>query len=141
MDTILAFLNLFAYFYVGYLIIKFVFFRRQRQKVCAWCGSKKIKFINGVPGQYFWEYRNKDGSRDKRVTGNYQQASYKSEYRCKSCHAKTGFNHFINKRPSKKVKICDRYLLEKGDGDRTHENWSDPKGVHVNARSANRKGG
>ena len=39
-----------------------------------------VKFKDGKEGSWYWEFRNKDGSRDKRVKGNFQQASYTSEF-------------------------------------------------------------
>ena len=70
------------------------------------------KFISGEIGQWHWEYRNKDGSRDKRVKSNYEQAGYTSNYECKKCGAKTMFKHFTSKKPSEKVKIWLRELFE-----------------------------
>lgn len=112
----------------------------ENERVCAWCGSDRISFQSGTPGKYFWEYRNKDGSRDKRVTGNFLQASFSSKFHCSDCSARTGFLHFVSKNPSEKVNIASRYLLEDGEGDRLSVDWNNPNVQKVNRRSARRKG-
>ena len=73
------------------------------EKVCAWCGSNKIKFSSGVEGKRFLEYRNKDGSRDKRVKDNVELASYTNKYDCKTCEALTTFEHPVDPNPRQNV--------------------------------------
>ena len=107
--------------------------------VCTWCGSKRLKFSYGTEGDWYWEYRNADGSRDKRVSGNFQQASYNSLWECKSCEATSQYTHYVNKRPSKKVKVWRGQLVEAGFGDRTSEDY-EKEGRSVFANRANRKG-
>lgn len=123
------------------LIIIWYLRRKDWNKKCAHCNSRSIKFTNGEIGEFFWEYRNKDGSKDKRVKDNFQQASYSSQYHCKKCDADTGFIHFVSKKPSKKIKVWKRTLLKEGTGEGTGTNWEKSKGViSVNSKSANRKG-
>lgn len=115
--------------------------RRDWNKKCAHCNSRSIKFTKGEAGKFFWEYRNKDGSKDKRVKDNYQQAGYTSEYQCKKCGAKTEFSHFVSKKPSRRRKVWKRLLLVEGEGERTGKDWEKTKGVvSINSSSANRKG-
>ena len=91
---------------------------RGRIKKCAWCRSKKIKFISGTKGPWEWKYSNKDGSRDKRRKDNVEQASYISEFNCKKCNATTDFFHKPSNSPSKRKKIIKRQLVDSGSGKR-----------------------
>ena len=77
----------------------------KRIKKCAWCKSKKIKFISGRKGPWEWKYSNQDGSRDKRRKDNVEQASYISEFNCKKCNATTDFFHKPSSSASKRKKI------------------------------------
>jgi hypothetical protein len=111
------------------------------EKKCAWCGClnmRKLKFVSGKEGDWFWEYRNKDGSPDKRVNDNYQKAGYNSIYDCSKCSASTAFTHFVSKKPSKKIKIWKRTLSKKGQGERKGNDWSSD-GDLLDTKSANRK--
>lgn len=121
------------------IILLYFLFRGDKNKKCAWCGSRKINFKSGSQGDWYWEYRNKDGSRDKRVSGNFQQASYYSEYICKKCDAETHFNHFVNKKPSRYIKVWKRTLINNGMVDRTGCDWESTKGSSVYTNKANRK--
>jgi hypothetical protein len=127
---------------IGLLVLVIWYLRRRDwNKKCAHCNSRSIKFTKGEAGKFFWEYRNKDGSKDKRVKDNYQQAGYTSEYQCKKCGAKTGFGHFVSKKPSRRRKVWKRLLLVEGEGERTGKDWEKTKGVvSINSSSANRKG-
>mgnify|MGYP001592095647 CR=1 FL=1 len=91
---------------------------RGRIKKCAWCRSKKIKFISGTKGPWEWKYSNKDGSRDKRRKDNVELASYISEFNCKKCNATTDFFHKPSNSPSKRKKIIKRQLVDSGSGKR-----------------------
>ena len=91
---------------------------RGRIKKCAWCRSKKIKFISGTKGPWEWKYSNKDGSRDKRRNDNVELAYYISEFNCKKCNATTDFFHKPSSSPSKRKKILKRKLVDPGDGRR-----------------------
>jgi hypothetical protein len=110
------------------------------QKKCAWCDSKKIEFKTGKAGPLYWEYRNSDGSRDKRVKDNFQKASFASSYVCKECSAITDFNHIDSKDPDEGEKTWKRRLVKKGSGEQKGSNWEDEAFVRVNKKSANRKG-
>ena len=136
--------NYYQYFvlaiYIALFIIVRRFFKRLfTKKRCAWCKSTKIKFISGEEGSWHWEYRNKDGSRDKRVKGNCQQAAYTSKYECKKCGAQTSFKHFVSQKPSKKIKIWLRTLALEGSGERTGKDWESKKGKRYSTADANRK--
>ena len=114
--------------------------RKGGEKVCAWCGSSKLKFSSGEEGKRFWKYRNKDGSRDKRVKDNVELASYTRKYDCKKCNAHTSFEHFVDPNPSQNVKIWKRVLLKEGEGEKTGSNWENDKAASVNSSGENRKG-
>jgi hypothetical protein len=122
------------------IVVIWIYFKTDRNKKCAWCNARKIKFKIGKEGSWFWEYRNKDGSRDKRVKGNFQQAKYTSQYICKLCNGETIFSHLISPKPSKKVKVCTRSLLNEGSGERKGSDWEQTRGVvTINANTENRK--
>ena len=89
-----------------------------RIKKCAWCKSKKMKFISGRKGSWEWKYSNQDGSRDKRRNGNIEQAPYISEFKCKKCTATTDFFHKPSGSASKRKKILKRQLVFPGNGKR-----------------------
>ena len=89
-----------------------------RIKKCAWCKSKKMKFISGRKGAWEWKYFNQDGSRDKRRKDNIEQASYISEFKCKKCTATTDFFHKPSGSASKRKKILKRQLVFPGNGKR-----------------------
>jgi hypothetical protein len=134
--------------HVGYLItaivmvivgVSMIFVKRN--VFCAWCGNHKLEFISGSAGEFFWKYRNKDGSRDKRVKDNFQQANYFSEWKCKKCGAKTKANHFVDQNPSKKVKACNVYLKSGGSGKRKKTDWVAKGAVTIDSSSEHRKGG
>ena len=143
LDIIYLFSKTSAMFGAIVILIIIIWYLRRKDwnKKCAHCNSRSIKFSKGEAGNFFWEYRNKDGSKDKRVKDNFQQAGYTSEYKCKKCGADTGFSHFVAKKPSRKIKVWKRTLLNKGNGEATGADWEKSKGVvSVNSKSANRKG-
>ena len=115
---IAAFCLVISSFFVAALLVAIFIqpFYRDRNKICSWCKSKKLSFISGKEGNWFWEYRNKDGSQDKRVKDNFQRADYFSEYECLKCGAITYFQHYVNKNPSNKVNVWKRRLQKKGEG-------------------------
>jgi len=129
-----------SYLIIIVIIAIWIYFKRDRNKKCAWCNSRKLKFINGQEGSWYWEYRNKDGSRDKRIKDNYQQANYTSQHKCKTCDGETTFVHLVSTKPSKKIKICKRQLSGSGNGERKGSDWELTKGVvTINPNTKNRK--
>ena len=78
----------------------------------------RMEFVEGEVGEYIWEYRNKDGSRDMRVNGNRQQAGFTSEWLCKECGAKTNVRHYIDESPSKDIPAWKVTLNSNGSGER-----------------------
>jgi len=124
---------------IGLIILVILVPSGDKNRKCAWCGGKKIKFENGKEGSWFWEYRNKDGSRDKRVKDNFEQASYTSTFTCETCSAKTQFNHFVSKKPNAKVKVWKRKLLNKGQNERTGTDWEDASATTIKKNEENRK--
>ena len=110
------------------------------EKKCAWCNSGKIQFKNGKSGKKYWKYRNKDGSPDKRVKDNYEQASFTSVYLCPECEAKTEFKHFVDKQPSENAGIWKRNLLSDGKGEKKGYDWEDTKASTVKTTGEHRKG-
>lgn len=121
------------------LIIIGMFSGGDKNRKCAWCDGTKIKFKNGKEGSWYWEFRNKDGSKDKRVKDNFQQASYYSDFVCDECTATTHFRHFVSKKPSADVEVCERTLITKGDNERKGTDWTSSKGTTVQTNQANRK--
>ena len=109
---------------------------------CAWCmfPDHCMEFVEGEAGEYIWEYRNKDGSRDMRVNDNYQSAGYTSEWLCKECGAKTTVQHYMNENPSKDVKAWKVTLNSNGSGERFAEDWKSDEGTTVVGSEAHRKG-
>ena len=128
---------------IGAICIYFFFYlpysKTDKDKKCAWCDARKIIFQSGIKGDWYWQYRNTDGSQDKRVKDNFQQANFTSEYLCENCGAVTTFIHFVNKEPSENVKVSQRLLKSGGKGERKGSDWKSSSGVNVDASSANRK--
>jgi len=116
----------FIIYIIGCIIIA-MFLIRDKNRKCAWCDGTKIKLKNGTEGSWFWERRNKDGSRDKRVKDNFQQADYTSNFLCDECSAATQFIHFVNKKPSADVKVWKRTLINKGNNERKGTDWKSRK--------------
>ena len=125
--------------FVTVLVLLALLSPRDSNRQCAWCNGFKIKFKDGKEGSWYWEFRNKDGSRDKRVKGNFQKASYTSEFVCDECSATTQFIHFVSKKPSADVKVWKRILVNKGSNERKGKDWIDKKAQIVDKNSANRK--
>lgn len=107
---------------------------------CTFCGSRRLKFLVGETGDYHWKYRNKDGSKDKRVKDNYEVADYVSQWRCKKCSAESKYKHYVSKKPSKNVEIWNAWLVKDGTGERKYRDYSRGKGSRYNPKSENRKG-
>ena len=116
------------------------FFFGDKNKICAWCKSKKIKKTKGNHSGYFWKFRNKDGTKDKRVRGNFQVAGYYSEYVCSKCKATTCFNHLVDKNPSAHVKVWKRNLYSNGEGKRKGSDWISNNVKTINKNLENRLG-
>ena len=114
-----------------------------KNKICAWCNNTKIKFISGSgkQGPWFWEYRNKDGTKDKRAKDNAQLASFRSKYECDKCSAVTAFAHYVDRNPSEDVEVFRRQLEGKGQGEREGTDWKSSTSTTVDRTKANRKGG
>ena len=110
------------------------------EKKCAWCNSKKIKFKSGEEGNFYWKYRNNDGSQDKRIKDNVQKASFFSTYVCEECNAITNFYHLVDKDPSQSAEIHKRTLNKNGTGERKGSDWKDTSTITVDTKSPNRKG-
>ncbi len=123
----------------GFIIWIFILKRRDPNKKCAWCGSRKLNFIEGSVGRKFWEFRNIDGSPDKRVKNNKILAKYASSARCTQCNAITFFVHETSSTPSYRVKVYIRKLGTKGNGERISNDWENSNISHPDPDSANRK--
>ena len=121
------------------LIILGKFLGGDKNRKCAWCDSTKIKFKNGKEGSWFWEFRNKDGSRDKRVKDNFQQAGFTSEFVCDECGATTQFRHLVSKKPSADVEVWRRTLITEGNNERKGTDWKSGETKTVHTNQANRK--
>jgi hypothetical protein len=121
------------------LIVFAITYVKDKSKQCAWCGSLKIKFKSGNEGDWYWEYRNKDGSKDKRVKDNFQQSDYNSEFECNECSATTKFKHLVDKKPSENVEVWKRTLVTEGNNDRKGTNWESSSMTTIHKNQANRK--
>ena len=112
------------------------------RKRCAWCRGTRIEFIpeSGQQGEWFWKWRNKDGSLDQRVKDNFKQASYISRFKCKKCLAVTGFAHLVDKAPGPEVKVSRRILVTKGKGERKGTDWENSESQSIDTKRENRKG-
>ena len=110
-----------------------------KEVYCTWCGSKKVKFESGQEGGWTWHYRNKDGSQDKRVADNYQQAGYTSVWNCRICTAVTVGKHFVSESPSKKVNLWKIALQKEGNGEKTSNDWEESSAVDY-GKGSHRKG-
>jgi hypothetical protein len=108
-------------------------------KYCTWCRSENIEFTEGKKGRFYWEYRNKDGSRDKRVKDNVQKANYTSQYKCRECGAISKFVHFVNEKPSRNINVSRGSLVSAGSGERTGADFY-RGGKEVRTTGENRKG-
>jgi hypothetical protein len=104
---------------------------------CAWCGSHDIVLQSSELGKKVFEYRNQDGSRDKRVSDNTYEQSFRGIWQCPNCGAKTKTWSFLSDRPSKKTTIRNSLLWEDGLGERLAEDYEDNSGTRVSG--ANRK--
>lgn len=107
---------------------------------CTWCGSTKLKFIEGHEGEWMWHYRNKGGGQDKRVKDNYQKAAYFSTWECRKCSARTRFTHYVDRNPSKHVRIWKAVNLKDGKGEQTNGDYELEGGTLIDRDAANRKG-
>ena len=140
METTLDLTSPYLWGFLGLVIVASFIFRGRTDIKCTWCGSQKLKFIEGTQGEFIWKYRNKGGSRDKRVKDNYQQAGYYSTFRCKKCGAQSRFTHVIHENPSVKRQVWKGVLEKNGEGERTATDFEVRNGTtFVDKRSAYRK--
>ena len=96
-----------------------------KRRRCAWCDKNrtKLRYYGGDVGDWCWEYSNQDGGPDKRRKDNIQIASYKSQYTCKKCNARTWFTHAPKENPSRKDQVIARGLERDGEGERIGTDW------------------
>jgi len=142
--------NIGAFLILGLFILLSVFFMTQHPDYfrgtksngarCVWCGCKGLTYLEGENTGWYWEWRNKDGSQDKRVKDNFQQAGFKSKYNCEDCDADTVFLHYVDQKPSKDKNVWQGSLSKEGLGKRSEKDFGQGEG-NVNQRAANRKGG
>lgn len=104
---------------------------------CAWCGSYYLYLRSNVLGRKVWDYRNQDGSRDRRVKDNNFRQTFIGEWQCPNCAAKTQTWSFLSYTPSIKTDVHTVALIEPGVGERLASDYSDENAVTV--RGANRK--
>ncbi|MBE0472003.1 MAG: hypothetical protein IBX55_21150 [Methyloprofundus sp.] len=105
----------------------FLFNRRFKHHIyCAWCGSHSNKIKESKISNWVWEYRNKDGSQDKRVKSNVKKANFIAYWKCKKCGAITQTTHNASNKPTRRNKIIELKLTEPGTGDRTSNDYFDP---------------
>ena len=125
----------FVFLFFGLIAVPVLFYkwRADQNKKCAWCSSKTgLKFVDGrLTNSSFWRHMNKDGSKDKRYSTNFQYGFFYSKYHCKKCNAETEFchglgNHEImlgNGNYERFQKISKRNLIKKGDSNRHGTDW------------------
>ena len=90
---------------------------------CVWCGGTNLEFQSGDAGDGFWEWRNKDGSPDKRHKDNRMLYGYTSVWTCEDCSASTQFQHFVSEKPSKDENVWEGILLSEGEGKRSSKDF------------------
>jgi len=119
--------------------------RKNGRPFCVWCGFSEFSMetVRGKSGAPIWEYRNQDGSRDKRVKDNFTQAAWSGEYKCNECGATTLTKHYLDRNPDESDEVWNYALKEgsKGSGKRTaSDHDSSKEGESVNRNEAHRKG-
>jgi len=108
-------------------MIAWAFYSPRNRPLCSWCGSRKVKFKSGQQGDWFWKYRNKDGSKDSRVRDNIEWANFLSDWSCKKCEATTRVSHTPTESPSVKDEPWLRVrCLKDGKGIRKRKDWVSP---------------
>ena len=108
------------------------------EKKCAWCGSGSLKVISEEEKERFWEYRNKDGSRDQRVKDNNELVKVLKIVACEECGATTQFQYSAA-RVGQKSKIRKRALVSEGKEARSESDW-ECQSDEVGSVGAKRKG-
>jgi peptidoglycan hydrolase-like protein with peptidoglycan-binding domain len=130
------------FIYLTCILFIYIIINRRSDIHCTWCrrGIKDLKYLNGNAGGLFWEFRNKDGSRDKRVKDNYEIASFTSIWQCQHCDAVSKYQHYVSQNPSKEAKVWKGELVSPGKCERTATDYNTSKaGEDIDAKSANRK--
>ena len=102
--------------------------------------NTELKYLEGKTGTPFWKYRNTDGSKDKRVSDNFQQASFTSKWQCQKCSAVSKYAHYIDKNPSEAARVFSGRLVTAGVGGRSKTDYNTLQDSQiVNPKSENRK--
>ena len=117
---------LFYTLWVGLIIVWAIcatLFERDENLICAWCKSHELEFEWGEEYLKHWLHSNKDGSRDKRMKENHQQAFVRSRYKCKKCTATTNFLHALSDNPTVAVPVIARAMEDHGNGKRVGTDW------------------
>jgi len=115
--------NFFKYLILVAVIYFLINFKKDKNKICAWCGSKDVSFQSGEEGEWTHRYTNTDGSADLRYKDNPATASFSSLALCKQCNALTKFEHYEDEVPNFKRKVWKRTLENKGSGERLSSDW------------------
>ena len=108
-------------------------------KRCVWCGGTSLEFQTGEAGEGFWEWRNKDGSPDKRHKDNRWLNDYTSVWACEECSAKTMFRHFVSENPSQDEKVWAGTLVSEGEGKRSSKDF-EKEGTSITTAGSRRRG-
>ena len=98
-----------------------------------------MRVVAGGPTEFFWQYRNTDGTPDQRHVDNYQQATYKSEWQCNVCAAITSGESYLVRKPSVRSKLWRITLLSDGQGERAAKDWEGRGGKAQRASEAHRR--
>ena len=96
-------------------------------KICSWCNSIDLEFLQGKTGLRHWKYTNKDGSKNRVRKNNYEWSYYNSCFKCTNCGAETLFSEIRSEHPSYVPKVTKRKLSAhvQGEGERIGTDWSD----------------
>jgi hypothetical protein len=105
---------------------------------CVWCGSTSLEFQTGEAGEGFWEWRNKNGSPDKRHKDNRMLYGYTSVWSCKDCSATTQFRHFVSEEPCEDESVWQGILLSGGGGKRSSKNF-DKEGLDITTSGSRKR--
>ena len=97
-----------------------------------------MQVIEERQGEFFWQYRNIDGSPDRRHKDNYQVAAYTSFWQCNRCSAVTEAISYLDKNPTINTKPFRLKLFQEGLGERTAKHWEGPATIQWSSEARRR---
>ena len=90
-------------------------YSKDPKKKCEECDSRNLTLEREEILKSYWQFPNKDGSRDMRYKDNAKLSILKTEHVCDDCGAVTQFVHLPSSTPSPKIKIDTAALLKSKD--------------------------